>query len=39
MKWLDEQSFDEVDFHFDEMFFDQEVDSIRMAFDEVVGRN
>jgi hypothetical protein len=35
---FDEQSFDEVAFGFDEMVFDQVVDSIRMAFDEVVGR-
>jgi WD40 repeat protein len=35
---FDEQSFDGVAFSFDEMVFDQVVDSIRMAFDEVVGR-
>jgi hypothetical protein len=35
---FDEQSFDEVAFGFDEMVFDQVVDSIKMAFDEVVGR-
>jgi hypothetical protein len=30
--------FDEMAFGFDEMVYDQVVDSIRMAFDEVVGR-
>jgi hypothetical protein len=35
---FDEKSFDEVAFGFDEMVFDQVVDSIKMAFDEVVGR-
>jgi hypothetical protein len=35
---FDEQSFDEVAFSFDEMVFDQVVDSIKLAFDEVVGR-
>jgi hypothetical protein len=35
---FDEQSFDEVAFGFDELVFDQVVDSIKMAFDEVVGR-
>jgi hypothetical protein len=35
---FDEQSFDEVAFGFDQMVFDQMVDSIKMAFDEVVGR-
>jgi hypothetical protein len=35
---FDEQSFEEVAFGFDEMIFDQVVDSIKIAFDEVVGR-
>jgi hypothetical protein len=35
---FNEQSFDEVAIGFDEMVFDQVVDSIKMAFDEVVGR-
>jgi hypothetical protein len=35
---FDEKSFDEVAFGFDEMAFDQVVDSIKMAFDEVVVR-
>jgi hypothetical protein len=35
---FDEKSFDEVAFGFDELVFDQVVDSIKMAFDEVVGR-
>jgi hypothetical protein len=35
---FDEQSFDEVAFGFDEIVFDQVVDSIKMAFDGVVGR-
>jgi hypothetical protein len=35
---FDEQSFDEVAFGFDEMVFDQVVDSIKMAFYQVVGR-
>jgi hypothetical protein len=32
-------AFDEVVFGFDEIFFDQVVDSIKMAFDKVVGRH
>jgi hypothetical protein len=35
---FDEKSFDEMAFGFDEMVFDQVVDSIKMAFDEAVGR-
>jgi hypothetical protein len=35
---FDEQPFDEVAFGFDELVFNQVVDSIKMAFDEVVGR-
>jgi hypothetical protein len=35
---FDEKYFDEVAFGFDEMIFDQVVDSIKMAFDEVVDR-
>jgi hypothetical protein len=35
---FDEKSFDEMAFGFDELVFDQVVDSIKMAFDEVVGR-
>jgi hypothetical protein len=35
---FDEQSFDEVAFGFNEMVFDQVVDSIKMALDTVVGR-
>jgi hypothetical protein len=34
----DEKSFDEMAFGFDEMVLDQVVDSIKMAFDQVVGR-
>jgi hypothetical protein len=35
---FDKKYFDEMAFGFDEMVFDQVVDSIKMAFDEVVGR-
>jgi hypothetical protein len=34
---FDEKYFDEVAFGFDEMVFDQVVDSIKMAFNKVVG--
>jgi hypothetical protein len=34
---FDEKYFDEVAFGFDELVCDQVVDSIKMAFDEVVG--
>jgi hypothetical protein len=35
---FNDRSFDEMAFSFDEMVLDQVVDSIRMAFNQVVGR-